>query len=96
VTHPFHPWVGRQFVFVAVRATWSERRVFFVDEDGTQRSLPAAWTSAAEPDPFVALARGRSALRVEDLLALAELVGAARARAPRRRRVKRIMPDVSG
>ena len=35
VTHPFHPWVGREFVFVAVRQTWGEDRVFFLDEDGT-------------------------------------------------------------
>jgi hypothetical protein len=84
--------VGREFVFVAVRSTWSERRVFFLDEDGTQRSLPAAWTDAAAPDPFVALARGRSALRMEDLLALAQLVDAVRGARPRRRSVRRILP----
>jgi hypothetical protein len=92
VTHPFHPWAGREFVFVAVRSTWSERRVFFLDEEGTQRSLPAAWTSAAEPDPFVALASGRSALRIEDLLMLVELVDGARRMRARRRRVKEILP----
>jgi Family of unknown function (DUF5372) len=74
VTHPFHPWVGREFVFVAVRQTWGEDRVFFFDDDGTQRSLPTAWTDAAEPDAFVALAGGRSALRVADLLVLVELI----------------------
>jgi uncharacterized protein DUF5372 len=74
VTHPFHPWVGREFVFVAVRQTWGEDRVFFFDDDGTQRSLPTAWTDAAEPDVFVALAGGRSAFRVEDLLVLVELI----------------------
>jgi hypothetical protein len=25
-THPFHPWYGREFVFLAVRHTWSEDR----------------------------------------------------------------------
>jgi Family of unknown function (DUF5372) len=40
VTHPFHPWVGREFVFVAARQTWGKNRVFFFDEDGVQRSLP--------------------------------------------------------
>jgi Family of unknown function (DUF5372) len=40
VTYPFHPWVGREFVFVAVRQTWGKNRVFFFDEDGVQRSLP--------------------------------------------------------
>lgn len=74
MTHPFHPWVGREFVFVAVRQTWGEDRVFFLDVDGTQRSMPLAWTDAGEVDVFVALAAGRSALRVEDLLVLVELI----------------------
>jgi hypothetical protein len=74
VTHPFHPWVGREFVFVAARQTWGEDRVFLFDEDGAQRSLPTGWTDAAAPDPFVARAGGRSALRVADLLALVELL----------------------
>jgi hypothetical protein len=74
VTHCFHPWFGRVFVFVAVRQTWGEDRVFFLDEDGTQWSLPVAWTDAAEPDVFVAVAAGRSALRVDDLVALADLI----------------------
>jgi hypothetical protein len=74
VTHPFHPWVGRELVFVARRQTWGEDRVFFFDAEGAQRSLPSAWTDVAVPDAFVALAAGRSALRVADLLVLAELV----------------------
>jgi hypothetical protein len=80
VTHPFHPWVGREFVFVAVRQTWGEDRVFFLEEDGTQRSLPTAWTDAAEPDPFVALAGGRSSFRVEDLLVIIDVLDALRCR----------------
>ena len=56
VTHPFHPWFGREFLFLAVRQTWSHDRVFFLDEEGTQFSLPVGWTDAAEPDPFVAAA----------------------------------------
>jgi hypothetical protein len=40
--------------------------------------LPAAWTDRAPSDPFVALAGGRSAFRVSDLLELAELVEARR------------------
>ncbi len=57
-----------------MRHAWSEDRVFFLDEEGTQCSLPRGWTDAADPDPFVVVAGGRSALRVEDLLALVELV----------------------
>jgi Family of unknown function (DUF5372) len=74
VTHPFHPWWGREFVFVAARQTWGEDRVFFLDEQGTQRSLPAGWTDAVAPDVFVAMAAGRCPFRVEDLVGLAELI----------------------
>ena len=59
---------------MAIRQTWGEDRVFFLDEDGTQRSLPRAWTDAADPDAFVALAGERSPFRVVDLLALVELL----------------------
>jgi hypothetical protein len=74
VTHPFHPWSGREFVFVAVRQTWAEDRVFFLDSEGRQYSLPVGWTDAAPPDVFVAVAAGRCAFKVTDLLALAWLV----------------------
>jgi hypothetical protein len=79
VTHPFHPWCGREFVFVAVRRTWGEDRVFFFEDDGVQKSLPRAWTDAADVDVFVALAAGRCPFRVVDMLALAEIVDACRA-----------------
>jgi hypothetical protein len=74
MTHPFHPWVGREFVFVGIRQAWGEDRVFFFDDDGAQRSLPTGWTNAATPDAFVALSGGRSVFRVVDLLALGELI----------------------
>ncbi|HZM65808.1 MAG TPA: DUF5372 family protein [Nakamurella sp.] len=74
MTHPFHPWRGREFVFVAVRQTWGEDRAFFLDEDGTMKSLPTAWTDAAQPDVFVVMAAGRSPFRVEDLIGLATLI----------------------
>jgi hypothetical protein len=82
VTHPFHPWLGREFVFVAARQTWGEDRVFFFDGDGVQRSLPRGWTDAGDVDAFVALAAGRSALRVADLLDLVELLDGLRELAP--------------
>ena len=49
-------------------------RVDYLDEDGTLRNLPKAWTSAAAEDPFVRVAAGRSAFRVSELLALAALL----------------------
>ena len=78
-------------VLVGVRHNWGEDRVFFVNEEGTQCSLPRGWTDAADPDLFVALADGRSALRVEELLALVELVDGLRA-ADGDRPVREILP----
>lgn len=66
--------MGREFVFVAVRHTWGEDRVFFFAEDGTQKSLPRAWTTMADTDPFVMVSAGRCAFRVEDLLQLVEFL----------------------
>ena len=74
MTHPFHPWHGREFVLLSVRRTWSQDRVFFLDEDGCQYSLPAGWTDAVDPDVFVTAAAGRCPFRFEDLSALAGLL----------------------
>jgi hypothetical protein len=74
VTHPFHPLLGREFEVVVRKKNWAEDRVFFFGDDAQLRSLPAAWTDADPDDPFVAVAAGRCAFRVEDLLALAGLV----------------------
>ncbi len=74
VIHPFHPLTGREFMFIALRQTWGEDRVFFYDDDGAVASLPVGWTDAAPVDVFVAVAAGRCAFRVDDLVALSELV----------------------
>jgi hypothetical protein len=78
VTHPFHPRLGSEFVFLVARRTWGQDRVSFLDEDGVQRSLPRAWTDAADVDPFVAIAGGRCPFRVEDLLAVADTIAGRR------------------
>ena len=74
MTHLFHPWFGREFVFLAVRHTWSQDRVFFLDGDGRQFSLPVGWTDAAEPDAFVVMAAGRFSFRFADLVELRGLI----------------------
>jgi len=84
VTHPFHPWCGREFELIGVRHTWGEDRVFFFAQDGTQKSLPTGWTDAAEVDPVVVLGAGRSAFRIADLLGLADLIDGLRPGADRR------------
>ena len=72
--HPFHPLYQRKFRLVTYRFNWGEDRVYFNDADGRLASLPAAWTSAGPPDPFVVVADGRSAFRVQDLVELAVLL----------------------
>lgn len=81
VTHPFHPWAGREFTFVDRRLAWDEDRVALADENGEVVSLPAAWTDVDPVDPFVMMAAGRCPFRVDDLLAVADLIDALRVRA---------------
>lgn len=76
MTHPFHPLHGREWNLVTYRHNWGEERVFFHDDDGRLRSLPAAWTSLRPADPVVTLSAGRSAFRVTDLLELVGLIDA--------------------
>jgi hypothetical protein len=61
-------------VLLSVRQTWSEDRVFLLDEEGCQHSLPVGWTDAIEPAVFVSVAAGRSPFRVADLIRLASLI----------------------
>ena len=70
MTHPFHPLHGQTIPLVEVRRNWSEVRVFYHGSSDRLLSIPAAWTTLSEPDPFIALTDGRAAFRCEDLLAL--------------------------
>jgi hypothetical protein len=74
VTHPFHPLSGKRFRLVARWRRWGGDRVLFEDPERGVRSVPTAWTSVAETDPYVAMSAGRSLFRTEDLIALATLV----------------------
>ena len=78
ITHPFHPLCGREFEFIRQLKDWGEDRVWLYDDHGRLRRIPTVWTDRAPIDPFVALAGGRSAFRVCDLLELAEFVEARR------------------
>ena len=82
MTHPFHPLAGREFDLVVRKHTWAEDRVFFFDDNGQFISVAAGWTDADPVDPFVVIAAGRSALRIEELLALASLVEHLRSQRP--------------
>ena len=74
MTHPFHPLVGRRFELVSYKQTWGEYRVYFYDDGGALVALPAEWTDAADGDPFVVIAAGRSCFRPVDLLRLCGLI----------------------
>lgn len=43
---------------MAVRQTGAEDRVFFLDAESRQHSLPVGWTDAAGPDVSVTVAAG--------------------------------------
>jgi lipopolysaccharide biosynthesis protein len=47
---------------------WGEDRVYYRDEKGRLRFVPARWTSIAASDPFVLAAAGRAWFRLEDLI----------------------------
>jgi hypothetical protein len=78
ITHAFHPLRDQAFRFVVRKRLWGEERVTFLSPAGEPRSVPVNWTDAARPDPYEVIGRGRSRLRVEDLLLLVELIDAGR------------------
>ncbi len=53
---------------------WHEDRAAFHDAMGRLRSMPAIWTDLIAEDPFNAMASGRAAFRVRELLDLAQLI----------------------
>ena len=83
----FHPLYGREFTLVDQRNAWGEERVYFYDDTGRLRRLPAAWTSVSASDVFVAVSAGRSHFRIDDLLQLVALIARQdRMQEPTRRR----------
>lgn len=74
MTHPFHPWRGREFELADCRRCWDEWRVLYYAGDTDLAYFPASWTDVGERDPFVELSQGRAMARGQDLLRLVELV----------------------
>ena len=74
VTHPFHPLCGREYRLVTYRHNWGEHRVYFHDDQGQLKALPAEWTDICPADAFVAVSAGRSAFRFQDLCELSRLL----------------------
>ena len=74
VTHPFHPWKGRVLEVFEHRQDWNGDRVYFHDEGGCLRSVPAGWTDIAGADPLEVMGKGRARFRIDDLIRLVELI----------------------
>jgi hypothetical protein len=74
ITHPFHPLKDRQFELIEHRRIFGESYVYFNDDGGQLREIPAIWTDFVKGDVFVEMAAGRSQLHAGTLLELAELV----------------------
>jgi len=74
ITHPFHPLKDKQFELIEHRCIFGESYLYFYDDSGLLREIPAVWTDFLTADVFVELAGGRSPLHAETLLELADLV----------------------
>ena len=74
ITHPFHPLCGKQFDLIEQRYIYTERFLYFYDDHGHLREIPAVWTDFVKEDAYVELAAGRSPLHAAHLLELADLV----------------------
>ena len=74
MTHPFHPWFGREFALVTYRLNWGEERVYFHDDAGRLTAIPARWTSVFPADPFVIVSAQRSPFRFAELRELGRLI----------------------
>ena len=100
MTHPFHPWFGREFALVTYRLNWGEERVYFHDDTGQLVAIPARWTSVFPTDPFILVSAERSPFRFSQLRELARLIQQIRPAVPiekrkrRPRHVKEITPHV--
>ncbi len=58
ITHPFHPLHGKTYSLVTYKHDWGLDRIYYHDETGRLRSVPARWTNVFDEDPFVAISAG--------------------------------------
>ena len=73
VTHPFHPWRGRELEVLRRDIHYGEDRVFYRSQYGHVCSLPTVWTSLIER-PVYGSDRRAPLFLTSDLLELVELV----------------------
>jgi Family of unknown function (DUF5372) len=80
IIHPFHPLCGQTFRFVVSKKLWGEDRVTIQLADGSLFSVPVSWTDVVPADTYTSVGGRRSRFRVEDLMALADLLALKRSR----------------
>jgi len=59
---------------VVAKQLWGEDRVTIELPGGALSSIPVSWTDFLPSDPYQTVGNGRSRFRVDDLIALADLV----------------------
>ncbi|NRO99663.1 hypothetical protein GWC77_27855 [Paraburkholderia sp. NMBU_R16] len=74
ITHPFHPFSGRQLLCIGERYNRSGMRLLLRVDDKSYCSVPPTWTDVSAPDPEVAIGRDRAPFTVADLMELELLV----------------------
>jgi hypothetical protein len=75
IIHPFHPLRGQALICVGSKQQRGGERQFIIRRpDGSLCLVPASWTDFLPPDPYLMIGEGRSHFRVEDLIALADLL----------------------
>ena len=74
VTHPFHPWFGREFEYEDDRERSGQRRLFYRSENGEIAYFLTKWTDQSPKDPFVEMAEGKALARPRELLELAQII----------------------
>src|SRR5262245_51076998 len=74
ITHPFHPFCGRELPCVGERCNRAGRRLLLRVDGPTVCSVPPQWTDLAVPDPEVVIGEHRALFRFADLLELRKLI----------------------
>ena len=64
---------ARQLAAVERMRGWNDEWVAY-EYQGSPGRVPVAWTTLAEPDPFLVVAAQRSPFHINDLLRLAALI----------------------
>jgi len=65
---------GKKFKVIESKKVCNEDWLYYINDQGQYRSIPAKWTNLCTPDPFVEISQGRSYFRYDELLSLSNLL----------------------